>query len=80
MFALPLAKGKHPCWPESALASHVRPAAVEAKITKRVGWNGFKHSLASMQGDLQTQPKLRRAGTWQTSALVEGENGVIAKR
>ena len=51
VFASPYTKGKRPYWPESALADHVRPAAVEAKITKLVGWNTFRHSLASLLGD-----------------------------
>jgi integrase len=51
VFASPYTKGKRPYWPESALADHIRPAAEQAKITKRVGWNTFRHSLALLLGD-----------------------------
>src|SRR5450631_1994814 len=30
--------GKQPYWPASAMADHVRPAALRAGITKRLGW------------------------------------------
>ena len=58
VFASPYTKGKRPYWPESALADHIRPAAVQAKITKRVVWNTFRHSLASLLGDKKEDRKI----------------------
>jgi integrase len=58
VFASPYTKGKRPYWPESALADHIRPAAERAKITKLVGWNTFRHSLASLLGDKKEDRKI----------------------
>jgi len=40
--------GKQPLWPNSAMERHVRPAAVQAKIAKRVGWHTLRHSYATL--------------------------------
>ena len=58
VFASPFTNGKRPYWPESALADHIRPAAERAKITKLVGWNTFRHSLASLLGDKKEDKKI----------------------
>ena len=58
VFASPYTNGKRPYWPESALADHIRPAAERAKITKLVGWNTFRHSLASLLGDKKEDRKI----------------------
>ena len=59
--------GKRPYWPDSALKDHVKPAAIEAGITKRVTWHTFRHSLASLLGqqgeEVKTVQELLRHAT-----------------
>jgi integrase len=40
--------GKQPLWPNSAMEKHVRPAAIRAKINKRIGWHTLRHSYATL--------------------------------
>jgi integrase len=66
MFASPFMDGKQPYWSTSAMADHVRPAAIRAGITKRVGWHMLRHTfgrLVKSQGAdvATTQPLMRHA-------------------
>jgi site-specific recombinase XerD len=40
--------GKQPLWPNSAMERHIRPAAIRAKIAKRIGWHTLRHSYATL--------------------------------
>ena len=48
VFASPRSKGKVPYWPAILMRKIVRPAAVRAGITKRIGWHTFRHSYATL--------------------------------
>lgn len=40
--------GKQPLWPNSAMEKHIRPAALRAKITKRLGWHTLRHTFGTL--------------------------------
>ena len=40
--------GKQPLWPTSAMEKHIRPAALRAKITKRIGWHTLRHTFGTL--------------------------------
>ena len=48
IFASPHTRGKYPFWPDIVLQKIVRPAALRARITKRIGWHTFRHSYSSL--------------------------------
>ena len=48
VFASPEMGGKQPYWPENLLRRHIRPAAIKAGISKRIGWHTFRHSYATL--------------------------------
>jgi integrase len=48
LFASPDKNGSQPYWPTSAMEKHIRPAAVRAGISKRIGWHVFRHSYATL--------------------------------
>jgi integrase len=39
--------GKQPLWPNSAMEDHIRPAAIRAEITKRLGWHTLRHTFGT---------------------------------
>ncbi len=56
--------GKQPLWPSSAMEKHIRPAALRAKITKRLGWHTLRHTFGTLinanGADLKTVQSLMR--------------------
>lgn len=48
VFGSPEKKGKQPLWPDTLLHKVLKPAAVRAGITKRIGWHSFKHTYATL--------------------------------
>lgn len=48
VFASPASNGDWPYWPQTIMVRVVRPAAVAAKVTKRIGWHTFRHSYTSL--------------------------------
>jgi len=75
---------RRPYWPDSALKDHVRPAATKAGITKTLGWDTFRHSLATLLGqqgeDIKViQELLRHASSRITSAVYQ-QGHTLAKR
>src|SRR5258706_1607947 len=64
VFASPYQGGALPYWPDSALESFVKPAAVRAGIIKRVGWHLLRHGYSSMLrangADIKVQSELLR--------------------
>ena len=57
-------KGTQPLWPENVLRRHVRPAAMRAGISKRIGFHTFRHSFATImrsnREDIKTAQELLR--------------------
>jgi integrase len=64
IFASVEMRGKQPLWPNSAMEKHIRPAALRAKITKRIGWHTLRHTFGTLvksQGaDVKTVQELMR--------------------
>ena len=64
LFASVEKAGKQPIWPNSAMEKHIRPAAIRAKIEKRIGWHTFRHSFGtlvkSLGADVATTQALMR--------------------
>jgi integrase len=84
VFASPFTNGKRPYWPESALQDHIKPAAAEAGITKRVTWHTFRHSLASFLGQqgegVKTVQELLRHATSRITIDTYQQGSTEAKR
>jgi integrase len=40
--------GKQPLWPNSAMEDHILPAAIRAKIAKRLGWHTLRHTFVTL--------------------------------
>src|SRR4029077_3990155 len=57
IFGSPDKGREQPYWPTSAMADHVRPAALRAGITKRLGWHTLRHTFGTL---VKSQ-----ARTWQ---------------
>lgn len=79
VFASPFTNGERPFWPESALADHVRPAAVKAGIAKDIGWHTFRHSVGSLLGQAGENVKvvqelLRHANSRITTDVYQQAN------
>jgi integrase len=74
IFPSPKMGGQQPYWPCSLLRKVVRPAAVRARITKRIGWHTLRRTMATMlvaQGVAVklTQEMLRHANSRITLEL-----------
>ena len=48
VFGSPDMKDTQPYWPDSVLRRIIRPAAVRAGLTKRIGWHTFRRTLATL--------------------------------
>jgi integrase len=48
VFASPHNQGKYPFWPDAVLQKVIRPAALRAGITKRIGWHTFRHTFSTL--------------------------------
>ena len=48
IFASPRNHGKHPFWPDALLQKIIRPAALRAGITKKIGWHTFRHTFSTL--------------------------------
>jgi integrase len=84
VFASPFTDGKRPYWAESALKDHIRPAALRAGITKKVGWHTFRHSLGSLLGhkreSIKTVQELLRHANSRITQDVYQQTDHDAKR
>jgi integrase len=47
VFASPFHAGRTPYWPSTVLAKVIQPPALEAGITKRIGWHTFRRTTAT---------------------------------
>jgi integrase len=84
VFASPFTQGARPYWAESALADHIKPAALRAGITKNVHWHVFRHSFASLMGQrgegVKTVQELLRHATSRITTDVYQQADNEAKR
>jgi integrase len=70
IFGSPDMDGKQPYWPTSAMADHVRPAALRAGIPKRLGWHTLRHTFGTLV-------KSQGADVATTQALMRHANASI---
>ena len=40
--------GEQPLWPNCAMEDHIRPAAIRAGISKRIGWHTLRHTFGTL--------------------------------
>jgi integrase len=87
VFASPTLLGRMPAWPGMVLEDHIRPAALEAGISKCIGWHTYRRSIATwLQANGETvkttQELLRHASpvmTLGTYAQAIGEDKYAAQ-
>jgi integrase len=48
VFASPHRGARQPYWDDSILKRRIRPAALRAGLTKRIGWHTFRHTFATL--------------------------------
>jgi integrase len=48
VFASPRMHGRYPYWPAMLLTRTIRPAALAARIAKRIGWHTFRHTYSTL--------------------------------
>ena len=48
IFASPQMNDSQPYWPNNAMEKHIRPAGVQAGISKRIGWHVFRHTFGTL--------------------------------
>jgi integrase len=51
IFASPTVGGREPLWLDMVLKDYIRPAALDAKIDKKIGWHTFRRSMSSELSD-----------------------------
>jgi integrase len=73
IFGSPDMLGRQPYWPTAGMEDHIRPAALRAKITKRIGWHTFRRTfgtVANQKGaDVATTRDLLRHANLNMSML-----------
>jgi len=74
LFASEMKEGREPYWPDNLLKRFVKPAAVRAKITKRVGWHTLRHTYSTLLRangtDIKVQQELLRHANVQTTLQI----------
>jgi integrase len=48
VFASKASNGEQPYWANTLLSRHIRPAALDAGITKTIGWHTFRRTFATL--------------------------------
>ena len=48
IFASSRSKGRKPFYPDMVMVKRIRPAALRAGITRRIGWHTFRHTYSTM--------------------------------
>jgi integrase len=48
VFASPASRGEQPYWASTLLTRHIRPAALDAGINKKIGWHTFRRTFATL--------------------------------
>jgi integrase len=84
IFASPRTRGKYPFWPDTVLEKIVRPAALRAGITKRIGWHTFRHTFSTLliaNGEnVKVVQELMRHASSRCTLEVYSQARIIAKR
>jgi len=84
IFASEQTSGKYPIWLDVALERYIRPAAMQAGITKRIGWHTFRRSLATIIAaktkDIKVAQELLRHSNAAVTADLYAQGDVDAQR
>ncbi|MGH9533547.1 MAG: tyrosine-type recombinase/integrase [Terriglobales bacterium] len=84
VFASPQMRGRQPYWPDTILKRSIRPAALAAGITKRIGWHTFRHSFSTMlrsRGvDIKVMQELLRHANSRITLDIYTQAPSLAKR
>src|SRR4029077_179971 len=83
-FASPRNQGKHPFWPDALLQKIIRPAALQARITKKIGWHTFRHTFSTIliaNGEnVKVVQELMRHASSRCTLEVYSQARILAKR
>jgi integrase len=84
VFASPQMKGKQPLWPETLWRKYGKPAVIEAKITKRVGFHTFRHTYTTLltqnNEDVKVVQELLRHANSRITLDLYAQAGMVEKR
>jgi len=84
VFASPHAQGKYPFWPDVLLRKIIRPAALRAGISKRIGWHTFRRTFSTLliaNGEnVKVVQELMRHASSRCTLEVYSQARVMAKR
>jgi integrase len=84
IFASPHNQGKHPFWPDALLEKIIRPAALRAGITKKIGWHTFRHTFSTLliaNGEnVKVVQELMRHASSRCTLEVYSQARILAKR
>jgi integrase len=84
IFASPRTQGKYPFWPDAVLQKVIHPAALRARINKRIGWHTFRHTFSTLligNGEnVKVVQELMRHASSRCTLEVYSQAQIIAKR
>jgi integrase len=84
IFASLRSKGTKPFYPDMVMVKRIRPAALRAGITRRIGWHTFRHSYSTMliaNGEnVKVVQELMRHSSSRTTLEVYSQARIRAKR
>lgn len=84
IFASPRSKGRKPFYPDMVVVKQIRPAALRAGITRRIGWHTFRHTYSTMliaNGEnVKVVQELMRHSNSRTTLEVYSQARIRAKR
>src|SRR6267154_2413401 len=74
----------YPFWPDALLQKIIRPAALRAGITKKIGWHTFRHTFSTIliaNGEnVKVVQELMRHASSRCTLEVYSQAGILAKR
>jgi integrase len=84
IFASKSKKGSNPLWPGVLLEKAIRPAAIRAGISKRIGWHTFRHTYATLlvaNGEnVKVVQELMRHANTRFTLEIYSQAQLVAKR
>ena len=85
VFASPRSRGRKPFYPDMVMVKRIRPAALRAGITRRIGWHTFRHTYSTMliangENVKVVQELMRRHSNSRTTLEVYSQARIRAKR
>jgi integrase len=84
IFASPHTEGKYPFWPDAILQKIIRPAALSAGISKRIGWHTFRRTFSTLliaNGEnVKVVQELMRHASSRCTLEVYSQARIMAKR